>query len=148
MKLSSIGNLEDLPKDSREGILEGIEMTQNNTGLNLILALSYGGRQELLMAIRRIADKIQSGEMKIDQVTEEKLTHELYTANVPDPDLLIRTGGEHRLSNFLLWQSAYTELYLSDIFWPDFREKALIDSIQDYQARQRRFGKTGEQITQ
>jgi undecaprenyl diphosphate synthase len=123
-------------------------MTQNNTGLNLILALSYGGRQELLMAIRRIADKIQSGEMKIDQVTEEKLTHELYTANVPDPDLLIRTGGEHRLSNFLLWQSAYTELYLSDIFWPDFREKALIDSIQDYQARQRRFGKTGEQITQ
>ena len=148
VKLSSIGNLEDLPKDACEGILEGIEMTQNNTGLNLILALSYGGRQELLMAIRRIADKIQSGEMKIDQVTEEKLAHELYTANVPDPDLLIRTGGEHRLSNFLLWQSAYTELYLSDIFWPDFREKELVDSIQDYQARQRRFGQTGEQITQ
>ncbi len=146
VKLSSIGNLEELPKDSREGILNGIEMTRNNNGLNLILALSYGGRQELLMAIRRIADKIQSGEMEKDQISEEKLVNELYTTNVPDPDLLIRTGGEHRLSNFLLWQSAYSELYLSDIFWPDFRENELITAIRDYQARQRRFGKTGEQI--
>ena len=141
VKLFSIGNLEDLPKDSREGILEGIEMTQNNTGLNLVLALSYGGRQELLMAIRRIADKIQSGEMKIDQVTEEKLTHELYTANVPDPDLLIRTGGEHRLSNFLLWQLAYSEIFFEKKLWPDFTEKDYNKIIKKFKNIKRNFGK-------
>jgi undecaprenyl diphosphate synthase len=147
VRLSTIGNLDDLPKSSRQGMLDGIEMTKNNTGLNLILALSYGSRQELLRAFNRIADKILSGEMKQDHITEETFSRELYTANIPDPDLLIRTGGEHRISNFLLWQSAYTEFYLSDIYWPDFREKELLNSILDYQSRQRRFGQTGEQVS-
>jgi len=147
VRLSTIGKLDDLPMSSRQEMLDGIEMTKNNSGLNLILALSYGSRQELLMAVRRIADKIQSGEMKQDQISEAVISRELYTANVPDPDLLIRTGGERRISNFLLWQSAYTEFYLSDIYWPDFREKELLNSILDYKNRQRRFGQTGEQIS-
>ncbi len=147
VRLSTIGNLEDLPSDSRQGMLDGIEMTKNNSGLNLNLALSYGSRQELLRAVRRIADKIQSGKMTQDQISEETISRELYTASVPDPDLLIRTGGEARISNFLLWQSAYTEFYMTDAFWPDFREKELLNSILDYQSRQRRFGQTGEQVS-
>lgn len=147
VRLSTIGNLDDLPKNSKQGMLDGVEMTKNNTGLNLILALSYGSRQELLRAFQRIADKILLGEMKQDQISEESFSRELYTVNIPDPDLLIRTGGEHRISNFLLWQSAYTEFYLSDIYWPDFREKQLLESIVDYQSRQRRFGRTDDQVS-
>jgi len=147
VRLSTIGNLNDLPDNSRQGILEGIEITKNNTGLNLILALSYSSRQELLMAVERIAGKILSGEMHSDQISEKIFSGELYTADTPDPDLLIRTGGESRISNFLLWQLAYTELFLTDIFWPDFREDALLNSIVDYQKRQRRFGQIGEQVS-
>ena len=147
VRLSTIGNLNDLPDNSRQGILEGIEITKNNTGLNLILALSYSSRQELLMAVERIAGKILSGEMHLDQISEKIFSSELYTADIPDPDLLIRTGGESRISNFLLWQLAYTELFLTDIFWPDFREDNLLNSIVDYQKRQRRFGQTGEQVS-
>ena len=147
VRLSTIGNLNDLPDNSRQGILEGIEITKNNTGLNLILALSYSSRQELLMAVERIAGKILSGEMHLDQISEKIFSSELYTADIPDPDLLIRTGGESRISNFLLWQLAYTELFLTDIFWPDFREDDLLNSIVDYQKRQRRFGQTGEQVS-
>jgi|TARA_Y100001001_G_scaffold163591_1_gene192964 undecaprenyl diphosphate synthase len=147
VRLSTIGNLNDLPDNSRQGILEGIEITKNNTGLNLVLALSYSSRQELLMAVERIAGKILSGEMHSDQISEKIFSSELYTANIPDPDLLIRTGGESRISNFLLWQLAYTELFLTDIFWPDFREDNLLNSIVDYQKRQRRFGQIGEQVS-
>ena len=147
VRLSTIGNLNDLPETSRQGILEGIEITKNNTGLNLVLALSYSSRQELLMAVERIAGKILSGEMHSDQISEKIFSSELYTANIPDPDLLIRTGGESRISNFLLWQLAYTELFLTDIFWPDFREDDLLNSIVDYQKRQRRFGQIGEQVS-
>jgi len=147
VRLSTIGNLNDLPDNSRQGILEGIEITKNNTGLNLVLALSYSSRQELLMAVERIAEKILSGEMHSDQISEKIFSSELYTADIPDPDLLIRTGGESRISNFLLWQLAYTELFLTDIFWPDFREDNLLNSIVDYQKRQRRFGQIGEQVS-
>jgi len=148
VRLSSIGNLQDLPNKSRQGIIEGMEKTKNNTGLNLILALSYGSRQELLMAVKRIAVKIESGKLKSKYISEDILSQELYTSNVPDPDLLIRTGGENRISNFLLWQLAYTELFMTNMFWPDFREKALLEAIEDYQSRQRRFGLTGEQVSE
>ena len=147
VRLSSIGNLQDLPSESRRGIVEGMEKTKNNTGLNLILALSYGSRQELLRAVKRIAVKIESGKLESKYISEEILSQELYTSNIPDPDLLIRTGGENRISNFLLWQLAYTELFMTNMFWPDFREKALLEAIVDYQNRQRRFGQTGEQVS-
>ena len=148
VRLSSIGNLQDLPSESRRGIIEGMEKTKNNTGLNLILALSYGSRQELLRAVKRIAVKIESGKLESKYISEDILSQELYTSNIPDPDLLIRTGGENRISNFLLWQLAYTELFMTNMFWPDFREKALLEAIVDYQNRQRRFGQTGEQVSE
>ena len=147
VRLSTIGNLEALPVESQNRMKEGMEKTKNNAGLNLILALSYGSRQELLMAVQRIADKVQLGHLNSEQISEEDISRALYTSNVPDPDLLIRTGGEHRISNFLLWQSAYTELFLTDIYWPDFREESILKAIIEYQARQRRFGMTEEQVS-
>ena len=147
VRLSTIGNINNLPDNSRQGILDGIEVTKNNTGLNLILALNYSSRQELLMAVQRIADKILSGEMNSNQISEAIFSRELYTVDIPDPDLLIRTGGESRISNFLLWQLAYTEFFLTDIHWPDFREEDLLNSIIDYQGRQRRFGQIEEQVS-
>jgi len=147
VKLSTIGNINDLPNDTRKNILDGIAKTQNNSGLNLILALSYGSRQELIRAFKRIGKKIQSSEIAIDDINENLIGKELYSKDIPDPDLLIRTGGEFRLSNFLLWQAAYSELLITDTHWPDFREEALLNGIYDYQNRQRRFGQTAEQIT-
>ena len=146
VRLLAIGKLDDLPQKSYLEIMEGINKTKDNTGLNLILALSYGSRQELLRAVRRIVDRSKIDNIKIDEINEDMISKELYTSEIPDPDLLIRTGGENRISNFLLWQSAYTEFYMVDVFWPDFRERELINSIEDYQARQRRFGRTGEQV--
>ena len=146
VRLLAIGKLDDLPQKPYQEIMEGINKTKENTGLNLILALSYGSRQELLRAVRRIVDRSKIDKIKIDEINEDMISKELYTSEIPDPDLLIRTGGENRISNFLLWQSAYTEFYMVDIFWPEFREKELINSIEDYQARQRRFGRTGEQV--
>ena len=146
VRLLAIGKLDDLPQKPYQEIMEGINKTKENTGLNLILALSYGSRQELLRAVRRIVDSSKIDKIKIDEINEDMISKELYTSEIPDPDLLIRTGGENRISNFLLWQSAYTEFYMVDIFWPEFREKELINSIEDYQARQRRFGRTGEQV--
>ena len=147
VKLSTIGNINDLPNDTRKNILDGIAKTQNNSGLNLILALSYGSRQELIRAFKRIGKKIQSSEIVLDDINENLIGKELYSKDIPDPDLLIRTGGEFRLSNFMLWQAAYSELLITDTYWPDFREEALLNGIYDYQNRQRRFGQTAEQIT-
>ena len=146
VKLSAIGSLDELPKETQKNILDGVEMTKSNSGLNLILALSYGSRQELIRAIKRISKRIGESNLEIDNINEDVLSEELYTAGTPDPDLIIRTGGEHRLSNFLLWQSAYSELLISEKFWPDFRESELLNSILDYQNRQRRFGQTDEQV--
>ena len=146
VKLSAIGSLDELPKETQKNILDGVEMTKSNSGLNLILALSYGSRQELIRAIKRISKRIDETNLEIDSINEDVLSEELYTAGTPDPDLIIRTGGEHRLSNFLLWQSAYSELLISETFWPDFRESELLNSILDYQNRQRRFGQTDEQV--
>ena len=147
VKLSTIGNINDLPNDTRKNIMDGIAKTQNNSGLNLILALSYGSRQELIRAFKRIGKKIQSSEIVLDDINENLIGKELYSKDIPDPDLLIRTGGEFRLSNFLLWQAAYSELLITDTHWPDFREEALLNGIYEYQNRQRRFGQTAEQIT-
>tara|TARA_Y100001960_G_C14694921_1_gene838490 strand:+ start:139 stop:891 length:753 start_codon:yes stop_codon:yes gene_type:complete len=147
VKLSTIGNINDLPNDTRKNIMDGIAKTQNNSGLNLILALSYGSRQELIRAFKRIGKKIQSSEIVPDDINENLIGKELYSKDIPDPDLLIRTGGEFRLSNFLLWQAAYSELLITDTHWPDFREEALLNGIYEYQNRQRRFGQTAEQIT-
>jgi len=141
VRLTTIGTFEDLPQTARQGIAEGIEKTENNTGLNLNLALSYGSRQEILTAILKITNKIQSGEINPDEITETMFNQQLYTRNIPDPDLLIRTGGEFRISNFLLWQIAYTEIYITPVYWPVFRELELLEAISDFQSRDRRFGK-------
>jgi len=146
VKLSTIGNLDELPKETQKNILDGVDKTKSNSGLNLILALSYGSRQELIRAIKRISLRIKESDLKINEINENLLNRELYTSGIPDPDLIIRTGGEYRLSNFLLWQSAYSELFISEVYWPDFRETELLNSISDYQNRQRRFGQTAEQI--
>ena len=145
--LSTIGNIEVLPKNIKKEISNGIELTSNNTGLNLILALNYGSRQEIIVAVKNIIEKNNKGEIDSSMIDENLFSSFLSTKNIPDPDLLIRTGGELRISNFLLWQCAYTEIYLTDTFWPDFRKEKLIDSIVSFQKRERRFGKTSEQIS-
>ena len=145
--LSTIGNIEVLPKNIKKEISNGIDLTSNNTGLNLILALNYGSRQEIIVAVNNIIEKNNKGEIDSSMIDENLFSSFLSTKNIPDPDLLIRTGGELRISNFLLWQCAYTEIYLTDTFWPDFRKEKLIESITAFQKRERRFGKTSEQIS-
>ena len=145
--LSTIGNIEVLPKNIRKEISNGIDLTSNNTGLNLILALNYGSRQEIIVAVKNIIEKNNKDEIDSSMIDENLFSSFLSTKNIPDPDLLIRTGGELRISNFLLWQCAYTEIYLTDTYWPDFRKEKLIESITAFQKRERRFGKTSEQIS-
>ena len=147
VRFNAIGDLGSLPKESFDRIHDGILMTKENTGLNLTLALSYGGRQELLSAVKSIIKKFVDKPQQYDMIDEQEFKNHLYTSNMPDPDLLIRTGGEKRISNFLLWQIAYTELFMTDAYWPDFREELLMKSIFDFQNRQRRFGKTGDQVS-
>ena len=146
VKFSTIGDISILPKSTEKGIKEGIELTFNNSGLNLILALNYGSRQEILSAVNNIISDINKKDIEIDSIDENIFSSYLYTNNCPDPDLLIRTSGELRISNFLLWQSAYTEMYLTDTYWPSFRENELFQAILDFQKRERRFGKTSEQL--
>jgi len=146
VRLSTIGNMDDLPDDARKGMEEGLKITENNSGLNLILALSYGGRQEILKMAQSIAIKAVNGEIEPEKLSEVDIINELDTAKIPDPDLLIRTGGEQRISNFLLWQIAYSEIYVTDTYWPEFREKALLDAVADFQDRERRFGHISEQL--
>ena len=145
--LSTIGNIEVLPESIKKEISNGIDLTSNNTGLNLILALNYGSRQEIIVAVKNIIEKNNKDEIDSSMIDENLFSSFLSTKNIPDPDLLIRTGGELRISNFLLWQCAYTEIYLTDTFWPDFRKEKLIESITAFQKRERRFGKTSEQIS-
>lgn len=147
VRLTTIGTLEDLPADAQSGIRDGIDLTRNNTGLNLNLALSYGSRQELVRAFQQISDEILAGRLTSAEIDQSVIIKHLYTADIPDPDLLIRTGGEYRLSNFLLWQSAYTELYVTQTYWPAFREMELYEAIAEFQSRERRFGKVSEQLT-
>ena len=146
IRLNAIGNLEKLPKSAQKELMDVIEKTKNNTRLTLTLALSYGSREELVNAVRIISDKVKNNIISLDAIDDSIINEHLYTQNLPDVDLLIRTSGEHRISNFLLWQIAYAELYFTDVLWPDFKEQDLYEAIISYQKRERRFGKTSEQI--
>ena len=146
IKLNAIGNISSLPKKAHNELLEVIAKTGKNTGMTLTLALSYGARDELKTAIQQISIKVKNNIISPENIDETIINNHLYTHNLPDVDLLIRTSGEHRISNFLLWQIAYAELYFIDVFWPDFSEEHLIAAIINYQNRERRFGKTSEQL--
>ena len=141
-----IGDVDKLPKEVLERLNKCIERTSSNTGMCLILALSYSSKWEITHAVKKIASKVKEGAISIDEITDEEIDRNLCTDFMPDPDLLIRTGGEIRLSNYLLWQCAYSELYFCDTFWPDFKEEELHKAIYDFQQRERRFGKTSEQL--
>ena len=146
IKLNAIGNLEKLPKSAQKELQDVIHKTKNNTRLTLTLALSYGAREEIVNAVRNISNKVKNNIISLDSIDDSIINEHLYTQNLPDVDLLIRTSGEHRISNFLLWQIAYAELYFTEILWPDFKEQDLYEAIVSYQKRERRFGKTSEQI--
>ena len=146
IRLVAIGNLHDLPKKCLKNLNVAIEKTAQNSKMTLVLALSYSSKNEIVRAMQHIAKNIKSGQMDIEDINEETIKNHLYTHNIPDPELLIRTSGELRISNFLLWQIAYSELYFTKILWPDFRRDNLIEALLDYQSRERRFGKTSEQI--
>ncbi|WP_323788473.1 isoprenyl transferase [Psychroserpens sp.] len=147
IKLSAIGNLNDLPKKAHTELLEVIDKTKTNTHMTLTLALSYGSREEMVNAIKEIAVNVKNNIISAESIDESIINKHLYTQNLPDVDLLIRTSGEHRISNFLLWQIAYAELYFTDILWPDFTKQDLYEALINYQNRERRFGKTSEQLS-
>ncbi|OFZ56971.1 MAG: di-trans,poly-cis-decaprenylcistransferase [Bacteroidetes bacterium RIFCSPHIGHO2_02_FULL_44_7] len=144
--IRSIGYMEGLPESCREELKMAYEKTANNTGVHLILALNYSARWELKDAMHKLACKVKSGELSPEAIDENLIQNELTTYNIPDPELLIRTSGERRVSNFLLWQIAYAEFYFTDVLWPDFKEEDLFEAILDYQARERRFGMVSAQI--
>jgi undecaprenyl diphosphate synthase len=146
IKLNAIGNLEALPKKAHKELLDVIDKTKENTRMTLTLALSYGAREEIIKTVKEISDKVKKGLISPQNIDEVIITSHLYTRDLPDVDLLIRTSGEQRISNFLLWQIAYAELYFTDILWPDYTKKDLFEAILNYQNRERRFGKTSEQI--
>ena len=146
IKLNAIGNLDNLPTGVRKELTEVIEKTKANTRMTLTLALSYGARDEIINAVKIISEKVKNNIISVDAIEESIINQHLYTQNMPDVDLLIRTSGEHRISNFLLWQIAYAEFYFTDVLWPDFNEEDLYKAILSYQKRERRFGKTSEQI--
>ena len=146
IKLAFIGNLEMLPKEARMALSNATEQTANNTGLTLIIALSYSGRWELIEATKKIAQKVVDEQLSIDEITGAVLSDNLASKGLPDPELMIRTSGEYRISNFLLYQLAYAELYFTDTRWPEFRKEHLVQALLEYQLRERRFGKTSDQI--
>ena len=146
IRLEAIGDLEKLPKKSQQALLKGIEDTKNNSRMTLILALNYSARWEIVEATKNIAKDVRSGKMDIDAITDSTFENYLTTKNYPDPELMIRTSGEYRISNYLLWQIAYTELYFTDVLWPDFRKEHLYEALIDFQNRERRFGKISEQL--
>ncbi|WP_299669963.1 isoprenyl transferase [uncultured Polaribacter sp.] len=146
--VNAIGCIESLPQNAQKALKEVIELTKKNKKIVLTLALSYGSREEIVNAIKNISKKVVNKELSVKEIDEKTINNHLYTFNLPEVDLMIRTSGEHRISNFLLWQMAYAELYFTDILWPDFRKEHFYDAIIDYQNRERRFGKTSEQITE
>ena len=146
IQLLTIGDLDRLPENAQKKFRACIEETSSNTGLRLVIALSYSSRWEIIQAVRSIAKDVQEGNILLEDINEEVISAAMTTVNMPDPDLLIRTSGELRISNFLLWQLAYTELYFTDCLWPEFTEEEFYRAIIDYQHRERRFGKTSEQV--
>ena len=146
IRLGTIGDIDALPKSVAKELREAIEKTSGGKRMELVLALSYGGKNEIVRAVKQIALKVQSGDVSLHDINEQLISDNLYTAGRPDPELLIRTSGEMRVSNFLLWQLAYAEFYFTDKFWPEFDKEELYKAVLDYQNRERRFGKTSEQI--
>ena len=146
IKLNAIGELDTLPDVVRDELYSIIQSTKNNSGMTLTLALSYGGKQEIFKVVKEISDKVKNDIISLDNFDDSLINDHLYTRDLPDVDLLIRTSGEQRISNFLLWQIAYAELYFTDIYWPDFTEEDLEKAIVEYQNRERRFGKTSKQL--
>jgi undecaprenyl diphosphate synthase len=146
IRLQAIGDLSKLPEKTRKTLLEGIASTQHNTRMTLVLALNYSAKWEILHAVKNIADLVEKGEVKADHISEDLFESQLSTHGMPDPELMIRTSGEHRISNFLLWQLAYAEFYFTPTFWPDFRRDDFYKAIYSFQNRERRFGMTSEQI--
>ena len=146
IRLHVIGDINMLPHYAQKELEEALEITKKNTGLNLIMALSYSGRWELLNAVKGIAWEVQQGKLDVSEIDQDTLQQYLCTSAFPDPELMIRTSGEYRISNFLLYQLAYAELYFTNVRWPDFRKKDLYEALLDYQSRERRFGKTSEQV--
>jgi undecaprenyl diphosphate synthase len=142
IRLQTIGRTEKLPEKTRKVLYEAMAQTRLNRDMVLTLALSYGGQQEITDAVRKIAEKVEKGELRSAQISGELITEHLYTAGMPEPDLLIRTSGECRISNFLLWQIAYTEIYITNTLWPDFRKEDYVSALVEFQRRERRFGKT------
>ena len=147
IRLNSIGNLSLLPKSAQKKLQEVIETTKNNSRMVLTLALSYGSREELINVVKNISNKVKNNIISIDSIDESIINQHLYTQDLPDVDLLIRTSGEHRVSNFLLWQIAYTEFYFTEVLWPDFKKEDLFKAVLNYQSRERRFGMVSEQLT-
>lgn len=147
VRFRMIGEMERLPKSVQVRLNECIERTSTNTGMTMVIALSYSSRWEIARAAKLLTNEVKDGKLRVEDITEESISTHLTTDFMPDPDLLIRTGGELRISNYLLWQCAYSEFYFTDQYWPDFNEESLREAIADYQQRQRRFGKTGEQVT-
>ncbi len=148
VRLQAIGNLQSLPAACLQELNESIALTSKNTGLTLVLALSYSSKWEIINAVKQIADDVKKGTINSEAITEKDIEQYLCTKHIPDPELMIRTSGEHRISNFLLWQLAYAEFYFTEKLWPDFRKDDLFSAILNYQNRERRFGKTSEQLTQ
>jgi undecaprenyl diphosphate synthase len=148
IRVRAIGRLDRLPPSTRQAVKDAIAKTAGNDAMDLVFALSYGGRAEIVDAARKLARAAAAGELDPHAIDEKLFASYLYDPAVPDPDLLIRTGAERRVSNFLLWQLAYTEIYTTDLMWPDFRERDLVEAVRDYQARERRFGKTSAQVSQ
>ena len=146
VRLQAIGNLANLPESCQAQLQEAIKETSSNTGLTLVLALSYSGRWEIVDAVQQISREVKAGKLDPENIDADVFERYLNTRQIPDPELLIRTSGEMRISNFLLWQLAYTELYITEVLWPDFRRNHLYEAIDAYQKRERRFGKTSEQI--
>lgn len=146
IKLNAIGNLTNLPSSVQKELQEVIDKTSENTRMTLTLALSYGAREEIIQAVKKISYKVKNNIISEETIDESIINQHLYTHNLPDVDLVIRTSGEHRISNFLLWQIAYAEFYFTEVLWPDFSENHLYEAIISYQKRERRFGKTSEQI--